>query len=58
MRYAGDAIASKINIDAAVIDCRNCHNPHASKDPQYFKDEVHSPFAGRSCDDCHIVEKH
>jgi hypothetical protein len=38
------------------MDCRNCHNPHGSEDPKYFKDEVHAPFAGRSCEDCHIVE--
>jgi predicted CXXCH cytochrome family protein len=46
-----------INIKAADMDCRSCHDPHASKDPKLFKDNVHPPFAARSCDDCHIGEK-
>jgi predicted CXXCH cytochrome family protein len=46
-----------IYIDASVMNCRNCHDPHASKDPKFFKENVHAPFAGRSCDDCHIVTK-
>jgi predicted CXXCH cytochrome family protein len=46
-----------INIEAAVMNCRNCHDPHASKDPKFFKDVVHAPFAGRSCEECHIVTK-
>jgi len=46
-----------INIKAADMDCRTCHDPHASKDPKLFKDHVHPPFAARSCDDCHIGEK-
>jgi predicted CXXCH cytochrome family protein len=45
-----------INIDAAVMDCTSCHDPHASKDPKLFKKIVHAPFAGRSCDECHIVK--
>jgi predicted CXXCH cytochrome family protein len=46
-----------INIDAKVMDCRNCHAPHISKDPMFFKEAVHKPFAERTCEDCHIVEK-
>ena len=46
-----------INIKAAVMDCKSCHDPHASKDPKLFKENVHPPFAARSCDDCHIGEK-
>jgi predicted CXXCH cytochrome family protein len=46
-----------ISIDPSVIDCKQCHDPHASKDPKFFKDVVHPPFAGRSCEDCHIVTK-
>jgi len=46
-----------IYIDAAVMNCRNCHDPHASKDPKFFKSVLHAPFAGRSCEDCHIVSK-
>jgi predicted CXXCH cytochrome family protein len=48
---------SHIYIDGNVMDCSHCHSPHASKDPKFFKEVVHVPFAGRSCDDCHIVEK-
>ncbi|MGZ6395875.1 MAG: cytochrome c3 family protein, partial [Pseudobdellovibrionaceae bacterium] len=44
-------------IEAAVMDCRTCHDPHASKDPKFFKAFIHPPFAGRSCEDCHIVAK-
>ena len=46
-----------INIDPGVMNCRSCHDPHASKDPKFFKTSVHPPFAGRSCEDCHIVTK-
>jgi len=46
-----------IGIEASVMNCRNCHDPHASKDPKFFKAVVHPPFAGRSCEDCHIVTK-
>jgi predicted CXXCH cytochrome family protein len=46
-----------IDISAAVMDCRNCHAPHTSSDPMFFKDELHKPFAARTCKDCHIVEK-
>jgi hypothetical protein len=49
--------SAHIYIDAAVMNCRSCHDPHASKDPKFFKENVHPPFAGRSCDDCHIVTK-
>jgi hypothetical protein len=40
-----------------VMNCRNCHDPHASKDPKFFKSVVHAPFAGRSCEECHIITK-
>jgi hypothetical protein len=40
-----------------VIDCRKCHDPHASKDPKFFKANLHPPFAGGSCEDCHVVKK-
>jgi predicted CXXCH cytochrome family protein len=46
-----------IYIDASVMNCRSCHDPHSSTDPKLFKSHVHAPFAGRSCDDCHIVVK-
>jgi predicted CXXCH cytochrome family protein len=46
-----------IGIDPAVMNCMNCHSPHASKDPKLFKDNMHPPFAARSCDECHVVEK-
>jgi predicted CXXCH cytochrome family protein len=44
------------NIEAKAIDCRTCHEPHASKDPQFFKPVLHPPFAERSCGPCHSAE--
>ena len=44
-------------IDPAVMNCVTCHTPHASKDPKFFKEKVHAPFAGRSCEDCHLPAK-
>jgi len=46
-----------INISSVAMDCRNCHAPHTSKDPKFFKAELHKPFAERTCKDCHVVEK-
>ena len=46
-----------LSIDASVMTCMNCHDPHASKDPKFFKNSVHAPFAARSCEECHIVAK-
>ncbi|MDH3568520.1 MAG: hypothetical protein OEM61_14360, partial [Desulfobacteraceae bacterium] len=46
-----------LSIAAEVMNCINCHDPHASKDPKYFKPTMHAPFAARSCDACHIVGK-
>jgi hypothetical protein len=39
------------------MNCRSCHDPHSSTDPKFFKSHIHPPFAGRSCDECHIVTK-
>jgi hypothetical protein len=39
------------------MDCMSCHAPHASKDPKFFNEMIHPPFAGRYCEECHIVEK-
>ena len=49
--------SAHIGIDAAVMHCEKCHDPHASKDPKFFKEYVHAVFASRSCDECHIVGK-
>jgi predicted CXXCH cytochrome family protein len=46
-----------LEIAAGEMDCRNCHAPHTSKDPKFFKADVHKPFADRACIDCHLVEK-
>ena len=46
-----------LGIDPGQMNCMSCHNPHASKDPKFFKEDIHPPFAARSCDECHIVEK-
>ena len=35
----------------------SCHDPHASKDPKFFKASVHPPFAARDCGTCHVVSK-
>jgi cytochrome c5 len=43
-----------LNIDASVMQCQGCHDPHASKDPKFFKATSHAPFAARGCDECHI----
>jgi predicted CXXCH cytochrome family protein len=54
-----DASFSKahLKIDPAAMNCRSCHAPHASKDPKLFKEKIHAPFAGRSCEECHLAEK-
>ena len=46
-----------LGIDPGVMNCVTCHDPHASKDPKLFRATVHAPFAGRSCDECHIVTR-
>jgi len=46
-----------LSIAAEAMNCMGCHDPHASKDPKYFKPTMHAPFAAKSCDACHIVEK-
>jgi predicted CXXCH cytochrome family protein len=50
-------LRAHIGIEAAAMDCRSCHDPHASKDPKFFKEKLHAPFAGRTCEECHLVEK-
>jgi hypothetical protein len=39
------------------MNCVSCHAPHSSKEPKLFKTTVHPPFAGGSCDECHVVAK-
>ena len=46
-----------IGIDPKAIQCMSCHDPHASKDPKFFKASVHPPFAARDCDTCHVAPK-
>lgn len=48
----GDA---HMQIDPARIRCERCHDAHASKDPHFFKSNVHPPFAMKSCTDCHLA---
>jgi predicted CXXCH cytochrome family protein len=50
----GNFATAHLNIDASVMNCRACHDPHASKDPMFFKAGVHAPFASRACEECHI----
>jgi len=40
-----------------VVACMSCHDPHASKDPKFFKSNVHPPFDARDCETCHLTEK-
>jgi predicted CXXCH cytochrome family protein len=47
--------AAHLGIDPAVMNCVRCHDPHASKDPKLFKPTLHAPFAGRACEECHVV---
>jgi len=44
-----------IYIEAAVMDCTSCHAPHASKDRDFFKENMHSPFVKGNCEECHVV---
>jgi predicted CXXCH cytochrome family protein len=44
-----------LGIDPTGMNCVRCHDPHASKDPHLFRREVHAPFAGQACDECHVV---
>jgi hypothetical protein len=46
-----------LGIKASQIDCRTCHDPHASKHPKLFKAVLHPPFGGGSCGDCHVTGK-
>jgi predicted CXXCH cytochrome family protein len=46
-----------LGIDSAVMNCVGCHAPHASKDPNLFQAQVHAPFVGGSCEECHTVTK-
>jgi predicted CXXCH cytochrome family protein len=42
------------DIDPERMRCERCHDAHASKEPKFFKSNVHPPFAMRSCQDCHL----
>jgi predicted CXXCH cytochrome family protein len=44
-----------LGISPTAMSCTSCHDPHTSKDPKFFKENVHPPFAARSCDECHIT---
>jgi hypothetical protein len=35
------------------LDCRNCHDPHASAGVGLIFENSHSPFSDNSCDVCH-----
>jgi predicted CXXCH cytochrome family protein len=43
-------------IDPNEMHCTTCHAPHASKDPKLFQENVHAPFADRSCGECHLTD--
>lgn len=44
-----------MQIDPTKIHCERCHDAHASKEPHLFKNNVHAPFAMKSCKDCHLA---
>jgi predicted CXXCH cytochrome family protein len=46
-----------LGIDPKAMSCVKCHQPHASKDPNLFRAQVHAPFVGGSCEECHDVVK-
>jgi hypothetical protein len=48
----GDA---HLHIDPAVMHCERCHDPHASKQPHFFKSTLHPPFEAKTCEDCHLA---
>jgi predicted CXXCH cytochrome family protein len=50
-------VKAHLGIEASVMNCMSCHDPHASKDPKFFKDSIHAPFAARACEECHTVAK-
>jgi hypothetical protein len=35
--------------------CTGCHDPHASAGAGLLREVEHGPFAGRSCEDCHVA---
>ena len=47
-------VQAHLNIEVSVMRCQSCHDPHASKDPKFFKTAVHPPFASGGCEECHI----
>ena len=57
MTAAAQGCEAHLGLDAGVIHCMSCHDPHASKDPKFFKAQIHPPFAARDCDSCHVVSK-
>jgi predicted CXXCH cytochrome family protein len=42
-----------MNYPVEKANCTSCHNPHGSNQKGLFYDKVHSPFAKRSCSQCH-----
>jgi hypothetical protein len=39
---------------AETLDCRECHDPHASSMAGMLLPEVHMPFAEGDCTLCHV----
>jgi predicted CXXCH cytochrome family protein len=54
---AAEFSKAHLGIDPAAMHCVACHAPHSSKDPKLFREQQHAPFADRSCDECHAVER-
>jgi hypothetical protein len=45
--------AKHLGLTADAIDCRSCHDPHASALAGMLLPELHPPFADGDCSLCH-----
>ena len=42
-----------LDLSGKQIDCRKCHEPHASDDKRLILPQRHDPFISDACDACH-----
>ena len=42
-----------LGLPASAMDCRGCHDPHASQMAGMLLAQVHDPFAAGDCSLCH-----
>jgi predicted CXXCH cytochrome family protein len=48
-----DFRARHLGLAGTELDCRKCHDPHASAGSGLIQRVVHDPFGGGACDVCH-----